>query len=126
MQWMQERSSVSQLEIQAKTANLIGSCALLIMLSVAVLFSGCIDAPGDGVKVITVGAANFQGHVADFSGSGPLRDGRIKPDVLAPGEDVISTVPLGLGEVNYIGTFYARESGTSLSTPVAAGVAALA
>ena len=122
---MQERSSVSQLAIRGKTANLIGSCALLIMLSLAVFFSGCIDAPGDGVKVITVGAANFQGHVADFSGSGPLRDGRVKPDVLAPGEDVVSTVPLGLGDVNYIGTFYAKGSGTSLSTPVAAGLAAL-
>jgi subtilisin family serine protease len=95
------------------------------MLSLIVLFSGCIDAPGDGVKVITVGAANFQGQVSDFSGSGPLRDGRVKPDILAPGEDVVSTVPLGLGEVNYVGTFYAKESGTSLSTPVAAGVAAL-
>lgn len=122
---MQERSSVSQQAIQAKTANLTGSCVLLIMLSLAVFLSGCIDAPGDGVKVITVGAADFHGKVSDFSGSGPLRDGRIKPDVLAPGEDVISTVPLGLGEVNYIGTFYAKESGTSLSTPVAAGVAAL-
>jgi len=88
------------------------------------LLSGCIDAPGDGVKVITVGASDFYGHIADFSGSGPLRDGRVKPEVVAPGMNVISAAPSGL-RLSYVDSVYAKESGTSFSTPAAAGVAAL-
>jgi hypothetical protein len=63
--------------------------------------------------------------VADFSGSGPTRDSRTKPEVVAPGVDVVSTVPPGIERPDYIDLYYARESGTSLSTPVAAGLAAL-
>ncbi|MCX8206390.1 MAG: S8 family serine peptidase [Methanothrix sp.] len=87
--------------------------------------SGCIDSPGDGVKVITVGATDCRGHIADFSGSGPTRDGRTKPDIVAPGVNVIASAPLGLKDLKYVDTYYARSSGTSLSTPAVAGVAAL-
>ena len=86
---------------------------------------GLIDSPGDGVKVITMGATDANGRMASFSGSGPTRDDRIKPDVVAPGVDIISTVPAGLDKPNYIDVYYARESGTSLSTPIAAGLSAL-
>ncbi len=86
---------------------------------------GLIDSPGDGVKVITLGATDADGHIASFSGSGPTRDDRIKPDVVAPGVDIIFTVPAGLDKLNYVDVYYARESGTSLSTPVAAGLSAL-
>ena len=86
---------------------------------------GLIDSPGDGVKVITVGAADKNGHIAGFSGSGPTRDDRIKPDVVAPGVDIISTVPTGVRRPEPIDVYYSRESGTSLSAPVAAGLSAL-
>ncbi len=86
---------------------------------------GLIDSPGDGVKVITMGATDANGRMASFSGSGPTRDDRIKPDVVAPGVDIISTVPAGLDKPNYVDVYYARESGTSLSTPIAAGLSAL-
>lgn len=86
---------------------------------------GLIDSPGDGVNVITLGSTDAEGHMAKFSGSGPTRDDRIKPDVVAPGMDIISTVPAGLKGPDYVDTYYARESGTSLSTPIAAGLAAL-
>jgi len=98
----------------------------LMVLSVLLLaLSGCIDSPGDGVKVITVGAVDCRGHVADFSGSGPTRDGRTKPDIVAPGVNVIASAPLGLKDLKYVDTYYAKSSGTSLSTPAVAGVAAL-
>jgi subtilisin family serine protease len=86
---------------------------------------GLIDSPGDGVKVITVGAADKNGHIAGFSGSGPTRDDRIKPDVVAPGVNIISTVPTEVRRPEPIEVYYSRESGTSLSAPVAAGLSAL-
>jgi subtilisin family serine protease len=86
---------------------------------------GLIDSPGDGVKVITLGATDANGRMASFSGSGPTRDDRIKPDVVAPGVDIIFPVPPGLEGLNYVDVYYAQESGTSLSTPVAAGLSAL-
>ena len=98
---------------------------LLAILLISSFGWGCIDSPGDGVKVLTVGASDCQGHVADFSGSGPTRDGRTKPDVVAPGVDVISTVPPDLKDIDYLTIYYAKSKGTSLSTPAAAGVAAL-
>lgn len=86
---------------------------------------GLIDSPGDGVNVVTIGAADSSGHIASFSGSGPTRDGRIKPDVVAPGVDLISIVPSGVQRPDPIDAYYARESGTSLSAPIAAGLSAL-
>jgi subtilisin family serine protease len=97
----------------------------LLVPIVLALPPGLIDSPGDGVKVITVGAADANGRIASFSGSGPTRDDRIKPDVVAPGVNIISTIPEGLNRPNYVDVYYARESGTSLSTPVAAGLCAL-
>jgi len=98
---------------------------LLLVPIVLALPPGLIDSPGDGVEVITLGASDGSGHVASFSGSGPTRDDRIKPDVVAPGVSVVSTAPPGLDRPAYLDVYYASESGTSLSTPVAAGLAAL-
>jgi subtilisin family serine protease len=56
--------------------------------------------------------------VADFSSGGPAADGSLKPDVAAPGLSVFSAA-VGTG------TDGVRESGTSMSTPHVAGVAAL-
>lgn len=98
---------------------------VLLLLLVVALPPGLVDSPGDGVKVATIGATDNLNHIAIFSGSGPTRDGRIKPTVVAPGVGVVSTVPSGLEHPNYVDMYYAKQSGTSLSTPVAAGVAAL-
>ena len=97
----------------------------LLVPIVLALPPGLIDSPGDGVKVITVGATDANGHIASFSGSGPTRDDRIKPDVVAPGVDIISIVPVGVKRPKSVDIYYSRESGTSLSAPVAAGLSAL-
>ena len=55
---------------------------------------------------------------ADFSSGGPAADGSLKPDVAAPGLSVFSAAA-------GTGTNGVRESGTSMSTPHVAGVAAL-
>jgi len=98
---------------------------LLLVPILLALPPGLIDSPGDGVRVITVGSSDCEGRIASFSGSGPTRDGRTKPDVVGPGVDVISTVPMALEGPKYVDIYYARESGTSLSTPAVAGLAAL-
>jgi hypothetical protein len=72
--------------------------------------------------------------MAAFSSRGPTNDGRIKPDVGAPGTNVISTlssqvIPPDLwgtgGLAGGLENFYVFSGGTSMSTPLAAGAAAL-
>ncbi|MEL4304390.1 PKD domain-containing protein [Methanococcoides sp. LMO-2] len=71
--------------------------------------------------------ANNTKGIAAFSSRGPTDDGRIKPDVVAPGTFIISTrssVASGTGWGVY-NDFYLYMGGTSMSTPIVAGSAAL-
>lgn len=71
-------------------------------------------------------------RVTDFSSYGPTDDGRIKPDVVAHGDELISAAPplrcddspCLPGTVTELNE-YDRLSGTSMAAPVAAGIAAL-
>jgi len=74
--------------------------------------------PADGDSVIAVGAVNLTGELAPFSSDGPTSDGRIKPDVCAPGVSVTVAAP-------YTPDGFTRSSGTSFSCPLTSGVAAL-
>ncbi len=79
---------------------------------------GTMDVPADADSIISVGAVDQTGHLADFSSTGPTNDGRIKPDLVADGvDDYVATVP-GPDTYDY-------ESGTSFSTPITAGIASL-
>lgn len=73
--------------------------------------SGSLDTPADGDSVISVGAVDSADVLAAFSSRGPTADGRIKPDVTAPGVGIWVRVPDRFG----------RYSGTSFSTPITAG-----
>jgi serine protease AprX len=79
-----------------------------------------ITDPGNAETVITVGATHrFQPHtygVSYFSSRGPTGDGRLKPDVLAPGERIYSTI---------IDNKYGAKDGTSMAAPHVSGVAAM-
>ncbi len=75
-------------------------------------------APADGSGVISIGAVFSNGSLIGFSSRGPTYDGRIKPDVVAMGSGV-SCVTAGSNDQ------YRTASGTSLSCPLVAGVAAL-
>ncbi len=76
-----------------------------------------LGAPADGDMVLTVGATDNQGTRASFSSVGNTTDNRIKPDVMAMGSNVHTVDPNS--------EFYTEVSGTSLSTPLVAGAAAL-
>ncbi len=79
-----------------------------------------ITDPGNADAVITVGATHrfrpFTYGVSYFSSRGPTGDGRIKPDLVAPGEKITSPLP---------SDSYGLKDGTSMAAPHVSGAAAL-
>ena len=81
--------------------------------------------------------ANNKKGMAAFSSRGPTADGRVKPDVVAPGTYVLSTKstlvtfanywakPSQLGYGAVYDNYFAADGGTSMATPLTAGAAAL-
>ncbi|GAB4271053.1 MAG: hypothetical protein Kow0080_16070 [Candidatus Promineifilaceae bacterium] len=107
-----------------------------------------VTVPGNDPYVITVGAIDSNktpgywadDFIPDWSGAGPTLDGFVKPDVLAPGGNVISFMyndgnmdpatshssKLVLEHPDYsVTTSFFRMNGTSMATAVASGVTAL-
>jgi serine protease AprX len=84
-----------------------------------------VGPPGCARKVLTVGACSKQDLIATFSARGPTSDGRVKPDILMPGVEIISCRAQGTGMGTPVDALYTQSSGTSMATPHAAGVAAL-
>ncbi len=95
-----------------------------------------IGAPGNSRKIITVGASDVMqtGNGRDYSGRGPTESCIKKPDIVAPGSNIVSCQPIQTvspGLYGHTYDMYSREmlyhsrSGTSMSTPVASGCIAL-
>lgn len=85
--------------------------------------SSSIKSPGTSSRIITVGGLDDgrldnKLKIAEFSSRGPV-ESRFKPDLVAPSVDIIST------NNNFAQGLYAKMSGTSVATPMIAGICAL-
>lgn len=83
---------------------------------------GTIAIPGNSRKVITVGAVKT-GKIekGSCSGSGPTKECVVKPDVVAPGYQIISCN----GQMHGKKDVYTVKSGSSMATPIVSGAVAL-
>ncbi|MEQ1745731.1 MAG: S8 family serine peptidase [Saprospiraceae bacterium] len=72
-----------------------------------------VGVPADAAGVIGVGAVEHSGERASFSSQGPTADGRIKPDLMAPGATVAVAGATG-AELDV-------SNGTSLASPMLVG-----
>ncbi|WP_083751961.1 S8 family peptidase [Saccharothrix sp. ALI-22-I] len=89
--------------------------------------AGTLLSPGTADSALTVGAVERDDSLADFSSRGPrVADGAVKPDITAPGVDIVAARASTGG---FLGTPVGEEhmslSGTSMSSPHVAGAAAL-
>jgi|Deesub1362B_J571_1020462.scaffolds.fasta_scaffold00360_6 subtilisin family serine protease len=84
-----------------------------------------IGTPGCSSYAITVGATDKTDHISSFSSLGYTADFEIKPDVLAPGVDIISCRAQGTNMGTPINVNYTKASGTSMATPHISGLCAL-
>ncbi|MDQ7821650.1 MAG: S8 family peptidase [Candidatus Eremiobacteraeota bacterium] len=96
-----------------------------------------ISTPGTDPMVITVGSIDDKktiqtkdDTIADSSSRGPTSQDKLtKPDVLAPGVAILSTLSPGstldMPEIPHVGDKYISFNGTSMATPIVAGLCAL-
>lgn len=75
-----------------------------------------IGVPADAFDIIAVGAVDAFGARATFSSMGPTADLRIKPDLVAPGDQIVVAGNVGIS--------LGLSSGTSLASPMLAGAIA--
>jgi hypothetical protein len=90
--------------------------------------TGTIGVPATALRPISVGAhdAAAPPGILAFSGCGPSRDGRVKPELTAPGFDIVGAMlrDMSLSDPGPLETPF-PVSGTSYAAPIVAGAAAL-
>ncbi|GIH10014.1 hypothetical protein Rhe02_80810 [Rhizocola hellebori] len=85
-----------------------------------------ITSPAAAADALTVGAVDFDDQVAWFSSRGPLINTRAaKPELVAPGVEVVAARAAGTGLGRIIDSRYTSLSGTSMAAPHAAAGAAI-
>lgn len=89
---------------------------------------GTIADPGNANLVITVGSTHrdmpHSYGVSYFSAKGPTSDGRMKPDVVAPGERIVSCAVMNDASEQATEALFREDSGTSMAAPHVSGAIA--
>ncbi|HAN66484.1 MAG TPA: peptidase S8 [Chitinophagaceae bacterium] len=107
-----------QTSISARAANIASSRGMLMVVAAGNEGNGpwrFVITPGDADQVLTVGAVDSTGRVANFSSYGPNSDGQVKPDVAAVGWLAIVA--------NSFNGMPGFNNGTSFACPNMAGIA---
>ena len=102
----------------ARASEAMRAAGILMVVSAGNEGPACrtVWIPADMAANLSVGASDRDGRIVAFSSRGPAGDGLVKPEVTAPGFDIVSSVP---------GGGYGSASGTSMAGPHVAGVVAL-
>ncbi len=114
----------TQVDLNGQTAVITQAVNVAIekgMVVVTAVGNSGVDgivAPADAFDVISCGAVDGNGDIANFSSRGPTADNRIKPEICALGMGTF------IAKANYT-TSYGNGIGTSLATPLVSGVCAL-
>jgi serine protease AprX len=104
--------------IAANTAAHLGIVVCNAMGNEGTLGDTSLITPADAETILACGAVNSSGVIASFSSRGPTGDGRIKPEVVARGYYTYCATASDTNTFGYV-------SGTSLSTPLVGGCAAV-
>ncbi|MDX2642022.1 S8 family serine peptidase [Streptomyces sp. PA03-1a] len=89
-------------------------------------FGGTVGSPGIADSALTVGSTTKQDTLSAFSSRGPrIEDFAVKPDIVAPGQDITAARAAGTTMGDPVGSSYVTASGTSMATPHVTGAVAL-
>ncbi|SEH02718.1 Serine protease, subtilisin family [Nonomuraea solani] len=84
-----------------------------------------VGSPGAATSALTVGAVDANDALAPFSSRGPRLDEALKPDITAPGVNIIAARAAGTSLGTPVDDLHTKLSGTSMATPHVAGAAAI-
>lgn len=84
-----------------------------------------IGTPGTAEAALTVAGTTKTDQETWFSSEGPRLDGLLKPDIAAPGQDIVAARAAHGYEGDPVSQYYTSMSGTSMATPHVAGAAAI-
>lgn len=111
---------------------------IVVVVSAGNQANGILYPPANDPFVITVGATDDKGTksmnddvVTSFSAYGTTSDGVVKPDLVAPGRNIIARLVntnMGIAQAhpeNVLNRMYFKMSGTSVSAPMVSGAVAI-
>lgn len=89
-------------------------------------FSQTVGIPAAADRALAVGAVDSQDQLAEFSSRSPLVGSfELKPEVVAPGVDIVAARAVGTAHGEPVDGTYITNSGTSMAAPHVAGAAAV-